>query len=207
MYKFLSHREESQLIDAFAAKLVDEYPDVKMEALGILSAQLLNFRSRSSAILDDSSEPSSCPATPAVTSPLPRLTRVYATGGASANRTILSLMADILSAPVCKNVEYNPETEKWSDAHWNSCSVGMAYKARWGYERHHAEGERKWIKFDDLVDECRSARKAARSSKAVEIDQEEEGIRAVAQPGEGRGAWERSVEWWQSLEDRAMGGE
>ena len=98
VHKFTGPRESSELIDAASAQKVDEFPDVRTEALAILESQLLNYRSRSSAILDGSDEPSK-PATPAITTTLPRLTRVYATGGASANHTLLSLMADVLSAP------------------------------------------------------------------------------------------------------------
>jgi len=191
------------LIDAATASRVDSFQDKRKEALAILESQLLNYRSRSSAILDDSSEPSN-PATPAISQPLPRLTRVYATGGASANKTILSLMADVLSAPVCKNVEFDPKTETWSGANWNSCSVGVAYKARWGFERQKDSGKRNAIGFDDFVRECREARRRARGAAEEEIELEEEGISVVASPGEGRGAYERSVSWWQALEDRAL---
>lgn len=110
-------------------------------------------------------------------------------------------MADVLSAPVCKNVEFDPETEKWSFANWNSCSVGVAYKARWGWERAQTGRE---IGFDELIRECREARREARGDGPLADDQDEEGIRVVASPGEGRGAYERSVSWWQTLEDRAL---
>lgn len=203
IHKFDSPRESNELIDAATASRVDSFQDKRKEALAILESQLLNYRSRSSAILDDSSEPSN-PATPAISQPLPRLTRVYATGGASANKTILSLMADVLSAPVCKNVEFDPKTETWSGANWNSCSVGVAYKARWGFERQKDGGKRNAIGFDDFVRECREARRRARGAAEEEIELEEEGISVVASPGEGRGAYERSVSWWQALEDRAL---
>jgi xylulokinase len=116
-------------------------------------------------------------------------------------------MADVLSAPVCKNVEYNPKTAGWSFANWNSCSVGVAYKARWGWERQRADRARRHIGFDDLVRECREARRKLRGEEQTDEDLEEEGIRTVASPGEGRGAYERSVGWWQALEERALMGE
>lgn len=206
VHKFTGPRESSELIDAASAQKVDEFPDVRTEALAILESQLLNYRSRSSAILDGSDEPSK-PATPAITTTLPRLTRVYATGGASANHTLLSLMADVLSAPVCKNVEFNPETSQWSFANWNSCSVGVAYKARWGWERQKDGGKRDAIDFDELVRECRETRREARGDEGSGEALEEEGISVVASPGPGRGSYERSVSWWQTLEDRALGGE
>lgn len=176
---------------------------MRQEALAILESQLLNYRSRSSAILDDSSTPSPA-STPAVATANPRLSRVYATGGASANGTILSLMADVLSAPVCKNVEIDPATGQWTFANWNSCSVGVAYKARWGWERLQHGGKRNDVSFDELIGECREARKAARKHSEKEESLEEEGIRVVASPGDGRGAYERSVGWWQALESRAL---
>lgn len=118
-------------------------------------------------------------------------------------------MADILSAPVVKNVDYDTKTKKWVDVHWNACSVGVAYKARWGWERLHAEGERKLVEFDSLVQECRD-RRAVRRREAggvtEGIELEEEGVRAVATPGPGAAAWERSVEWWRLLEARAVVG-
>ena len=262
---------------------VTEYDDPSTNAMAILSSQLLNYRARSSAILDSGSSSSSTSqgAGHALngngngnssantntsidvdpTEPLPSLTRVYATGGASANRTIVSLMADILDAPVSKNVEYDVDTGKWIDAHWNACSVGVAYKARWGYERYlasktlssssgassashsqqaavagvngvevngnnnvHGKGvgegdgreemnQRAWIDFDTLVQECRT-RRAALGKRLGRGNQmpdgtvlEEEGIRNVAVPGQGKGAWEGRVGWWADLEARALRGE
>jgi xylulokinase len=161
---------------------VPEFPDVQTNALAILESQLLNYRSRSSAILDSAQG----------------LSRVYATGGAAKNGTIVSLMADVLGAEVCKNVEFDPETGKWDDANWNACSVGMAYKARWGWERHTTG--RKWALFDEVVQECRQRRARARGSASGE----DEGIRVVATPGPGAAAYDKSVEWWQALEQRAL---
>ena len=192
------------MLDAAAAQKVEQFADVRTEALAILESQLLNYRSRSSAILDDSKEPSSKPATPAISTPLPRLSRVYATGGASANKTIISLMADVLSAPICKNVEYDPERQEWTSANWNACSVGVAYKARWGWERQKDGGKRNDVEFDQLVRELREVRRKARGEEDSRVELEEEGISVVASPGPGRGAYERSVSWWQSLEDRAL---
>jgi xylulokinase len=186
-------------MDAAGATLVKSFPDNRLEAISLLSSQLLNYRSRSSAILDDGQLPSN-PSTPAITSSIPRLKRVYATGGASANHTILSLMADVLSANVCKNVEYSTDAG-WVDAKWNACSVGVAYKARWGWER--IQG-RKDIGFDEIVKECREKRGATRGKDGKGMELEEEGIRVVASPGEGSRAYERSVEWWRALEDRAL---
>jgi xylulokinase len=116
-------------------------------------------------------------------------------------------MADILAAPVVKNVDFDPATQRWTDVHWNACSVGVAYKARWGWERLYAEGGRKWVEFDTVVQECRerrAARRKAANGGGEGVDLEEEGIRAVAVPTEASGAWEKSVEWWRVLEARAV---
>ncbi|WRT70953.1 uncharacterized protein IL334_007952 [Kwoniella shivajii] len=188
------------MFEVAAAKRVKHFDDPKQEALAILESQLLNYRSRSSTILDDSSTPSR-PSSPNVEVSLPRLTRVYATGGASANRTILSLMADVLSAKVCKNVEFTDG--KWQDAHWNSCSVGVAYKARWGWERA-VDKTRQGISFDQVIKECREARERLRGGDGGDMELEEEGIRVIASPGPGARAYERRVEWWRALEHRAL---
>ncbi|ORY30996.1 putative xylulokinase [Naematelia encephala] len=202
VFKYISKPSKEYSLPSFeasAAKSVSDFPDVRAEALAILESQLLNYRSRSSTILGDSSTPF-LPSSPGVPSSIPRLTRVYATGGASANRTILSLMSDVLSAPVCKNVEYAPETG-WVDADWNACSVGVAYKARWGWERHVAGRN---IGFDELVTECRQTRAARRGEVKTGTDIQEEGIKVVATPGPGSGAYERRVEWWRAMEERAL---
>ncbi|WWD22918.1 hypothetical protein CI109_107413 [Kwoniella shandongensis] len=201
VFKYVTDPRAGTLFEVPAARRVENYDDVRQEALALLSSQLLNYRSRSSSILDDSSTPA-LPSSPNVEVSLPRLSRVYATGGASANRTILSLMADVLSAQVCKNVEFHDG--KWQDADWNSCSVGVAYKARWGWEREQATGERKWISFDKVIEECREVRKQLRGSEGGEVVLEEEGIRVIASPGPGARAYERRVEWWRALEQRAL---
>jgi xylulokinase len=113
-------------------------------------------------------------------------------------------MADVLGAPVCKNVDYDPKTKTWGDANWNACSVGMAYKAKWGWERHAARGERKVISFDDVVRECRMRRAKVRGNVCGQVNMDEEGIRVVAAPGEGAGAYEKSAEWWKALERKAL---
>jgi xylulokinase len=192
---------------------VTEFDPIGAEALAILESQLLNYRSRSSSILADPDSEATTTAAAAAAS----LTRVYATGGAAANKTILSLMADVLNASVCKHVEYDKSTKGWKDANWNSCSVGMAYKARWGWERMRLQSSSSStpILFDDVVQACRERRKAARETTAPGTQAaaavaaganvpEEEGIRVVASPGPASAAYERSVEWWKALEKRAL---
>ncbi|KAK8844529.1 hypothetical protein IAR55_006375 [Kwoniella newhampshirensis] len=201
VYRYVTDPRAGAIFEVAAAEQVEKFDDVRQEALAILESQLFNYRSRSSSILDDSSTPS-LPSSPNVQLSIPRLSRVYATGGASANRTILSLMADVLSAQVCKNVEFHDG--KWQDADWNSCSVGVAYKARWGWEREQASGERKWVSFDRIINECREARKQLRGSAGGDVVLEEEGIRVIASPGPGSRAFERRVEWWRALEQRAL---
>ncbi|WVN87199.1 uncharacterized protein L203_102376 [Cryptococcus depauperatus CBS 7841] len=80
--------------------------DIRQEIRSFLESQLLNYCSRSSAILDDSLT-SYDPSSPNDDANLLRVTRVYAAGGTSANKTIINLMADVLCTNVCKNVEYN----------------------------------------------------------------------------------------------------
>jgi xylulokinase len=195
------HKYTSPTSSSVDATPVREFTDKDDEALAILESQLLNYRSRSAAILR--SDPGTLmPETP---SSAPHLSRVYATGGASANATILSLMADVMACPVSKNVEFDPATGVWSDAHWNACSVGVAYKARWGWERATAkEAQRKWIGFDEFIGECREERKQQRGRVGKVDGLEEEGIRNVALPGEGSAAYDGIVERWRALEARAL---
>ncbi|TYJ55824.1 hypothetical protein B9479_003476 [Cryptococcus floricola] len=207
---------------------VQNFPDVRQEALALLSTQLLSYRARSSSILSDGGGGASLASTPALERPAPRVGRMYATGGASKNKTILGLLADVMNTKVCRNVEYSYEDKTgtgtgeggwaWRDAEWNACSVGVAFKARWGWARAHAQTEEgRWISFDRVIQECRAERRKLRSAceasggggekggeKEGEEGLEEEGIRVVAQPGEGARAYERRIEWWKGLERRAL---
>jgi len=166
-----------------------------------LETQFLNYASRTGSILDEAASSQS-----SHSGGIPRLSRVYATGGASANTTILSLAADIFGSNVCKNVEYEPETG-WVGAHWNACSVGMAYKARWGYER--TQKGKETIQFDELIHDCREERRLARKEhegKDLRVDADvDEGVRIVARPGKGSEAYAKSIEWWAKLEKKALG--
>jgi len=166
-----------------------------------LETQFLNYASRTGSILDEAASSQSSHG-----GGIPRLSRVYATGGASANTTILSLAADIFGSNVCKNVEYEPETG-WVGANWNACSVGMAYKARWGYER--TKKGKEMIQFDELIHDCREERRIARKEhegKDLRVDADvDEGVRIVARPGKGSEAYAKSIEWWAGLEKRALG--
>ena len=209
-------------LDPYSARLVDEFANPNDNALALLESQFLNYRSRSSAILTDSTptttNPSSSSQTPQDATQ-PRLSRVYATGGAAANLAILSLLSDILGAPICKNVEYSSPKSSWVPANWNACSVGVAYKAAWGYERWtHRGSEREWTGFDEFVQECREARAGKRPKESREMGPTgkhggeragsivEEGIMVVAAPGDGAGAYEKVLERWRALEQRALKG-
>lgn len=182
---------------ASSAKRVESFADVDAEALAILESQMLNYRTRSHAILssDDSSA---------------HLARVYATGGAAKNPTICSVMADALGCPVSKSVEWRADKKKWTDASWNECSVGVAYKARWGWERHIAaqkgDKARASISFDDLMAEIRRKRHASLGSDALTAPgaPDEEGVHNVATPGAGSPAYANASEWWKVLEARAL---
>lgn len=153
---------------------------------------MLNYRSRSTQILTDRSSGTS--GTSASSASSATLSRVYATGGAAKNQSICNVMADALGCPVSKPVEWDEQLGTWRDADWNACSVGVAYKARWGYERHVAaargDAARANISFDEFVAECHAA---------------DGGDADVAVPGEGSPAYAEAVEWWQALERRAVG--
>ncbi|ORX34314.1 xylulokinase [Kockovaella imperatae] len=204
VHKYVAEREgQSELVDASSARRVDTFDDVRQEARTILESAFCNYRSRASSILHDSDTPAA-PATPGLPVALPRMTRVYATGGASVNRSLLSVLADVMKAPICKNIEFDYGSQEWKDASWNSCSVGVAYKAKWGWERHTGEDVRRTIDFDSVVAEARKARGQLRGSMGDDIDLEDEGIAVVASPGPHAAVYEKSLRWWQALERRAV---
>ncbi|ODO04532.1 hypothetical protein I350_05136 [Cryptococcus amylolentus CBS 6273] len=204
-YKYTTSPKAGALFEPASAVRVQHFPDPRQEALALLSAQLLSYRARSSTILSDSGGGGFLASTPALERPAPRVGRMYATGGASKNKTILSLLADVFSTKVCRNVEYSPSDGEWQDAEWNSCSVGVAFKARWGWARANAQTEAgRWISFDQVIQECRAERRKLRGGEGEVGDLEEEGIRVVAQPGEGARAYERRIEWWKGLERKAL---
>lgn len=237
MYKYITESKSDADVSTLAttAERVEEFSDVREEALAILESQLLNYHSRSSSVLEPDADGDASAKAGAGAGATGGLARVYATGGASANRTILSLMADVFSTNICKLAELpeqapagNKGKRQWKDADWNACSVGMAYKARWGWERacaqahaqageHGDEGsERRWIGFDTVVSECRERRKLRREQSSVpqpvlqqakgDDDEEEgeEGVRVVASPGPGAAAYTQRVEWWRAFEARAL---
>jgi xylulokinase len=175
------HKYEGR--SASDVKRVDSFSDVDAEALAILESQLLNYRTRSHAILGDTTG----------------LKRIYATGGAAKNPTICSLMADVLDCPVSKNVEWDAAACQWVDTKSNDCSVGVAYKARWGWER--AQG-RSDVRFDDLLAEIKAEARAQLGPEAQTMDVAD-GVHNVASPGLGAGAYAQAGEWWSQLETRA----
>ncbi|RXK37523.1 hypothetical protein M231_05244 [Tremella mesenterica] len=135
---------------------------------------------------------------------IPHLSRVYATGGAAANSTLLSVLSDVLHAPICKNVEFSP-TSGWTSSNWNACSVGAAYKAKWGWERHVGVGERQNVGFDQVVREARMARRVTRLGPEGREGWEEEGITMVVGPDPERAeVYESWVDDWKELERRSV---
>lgn len=205
IHKYVNNRRtKDQVADAASAERVETYASTSHgDALALLQTQMLGYRARSSEILrTDSMDASASP---------PRLSRVYASGGAAANKTILTVIADCLGCPVMKPVEFDTTEKTWTNANWNACSVGVAYKAKWGWERHIATSEqRKWIGFDQVVAECRERRRVRRGDLGRTGDVRglvEEGFQVVAEPDQGRAkAYENSLEWWAALEKRALEG-
>ena len=180
-------------------KQVDEFASPATNAIAILESQMLSYRSRASAILGGEADA--------------RLKRVFASGGAASNAVICSVMADVLGCNVCKPVQYRPDEGRWGNVHWNACSVAAAYKAAWAWNRHTADDDRRWKRFDDFVKACSQERQHHRrqgpggdpTSAPAGLELLEEGVAVVARPDEGRaGAYKASVEWWKALEARAV---
>lgn len=177
--------------DAATAKRVDSFPDVGMEALAILQCHMLNYASRSAAILSDKESSA-------------RLVRAYAAGGAARNKTLLSIMADALGCPVSKAVEYDRATGTWGEAQTNACSVGVAYKAAWGWVRA-VDKTRANVPFDDFVAAALARQRAALPEEAWSAPGApgEDGESTAALPGPAAAAYKRAIPWWQELEARA----
>ncbi|KAL1406225.1 hypothetical protein Q8F55_007916 [Vanrija albida] len=179
--------------DASTAALVPSFAERDAEALAILESQMLNYRARSSAILGGGA-----------------LSRAYVAGGAGRNATICAVAADVLHCPVSKAVEWDGGA--WREAGWNACSVGVGYKARWGWERHVAreagDEARASVGFDELIAEIRRARRTDLPPAALAAADapDGEGVANVALPGPGAGAYDAAVAWWQGLEARALAG-
>ncbi|PWN38449.1 actin-like ATPase domain-containing protein [Meira miltonrushii] len=189
------------------SELVKEFQQKDENAIAMLESQFLNYRSRSSAILNDEKSGAGNKS----------LARAFATGGAAANPVICEVMADVLGCDVCKPVDYDQKTKAWKNAHFNACSVAAAYKAAWSFSRHSASSSKqKWEEYDDFVKQAAESRKAKREQgsttntlsdqsnfKADEIV--EEGIAIVARPdGQRTQAYRDSVEWWAELETKAL---
>lgn len=155
---------------------VDNLPSPKSHAPTIISSQLLSFRSRVGSILGV-----------APGSHLD-LSRIYASGGASANATLLQTMSDILGCEMVKPT---------GGEQGNACSVGAAYKARWAWERKNVQG-REWVEFERCIREARQAGVAAGTG----------GVKVLASPDQGRhAAWEGVLPVWTELEERALRGD
>lgn len=171
----------------------------------MLESQMLSYRSRSAAILRGKSSSGS-------NAGKARLARVYATGGAAANPTICSVIADVMGCHVCKPVVYDHAQQQWHNANSNACSVAAAYKAAWAYARH--AGACRDIAFDDFVNDAASRRRASRQSQHDDKASDgqiqrmeilEEGVAVVARPRYDRAsAYSASVAWWATLEERAL---
>lgn len=76
------------------------------------------------------------------------LKRVFASGGASKNLTLLKVLANVMGCDVVKPLPSESGTEA------NACSVGAAYKAAWS----HARKQNKTLIFDDFIGALRAKR-------------------------------------------------
>ncbi|GMK57827.1 hypothetical protein CspeluHIS016_0406610 [Cutaneotrichosporon spelunceum] len=178
-------------VDAATADRVEGFPDIGMEALAILQSQMLNYGSRSSAILseDDSAG----------------LSRVYAAGGAARNKALLNVMADALGCPVSKAVEYDRKKKAWGETQTNACSVGVAYKAAWGWARASDKTQAN-VPFDDFVAAAHARERATLPAGAARAAGApgENGKYDAALPGPASSAYRRAIPWWRELEARAI---
>lgn len=110
----------------------------------MLESQFFSFRVRSSSILSSSDASGQEESEGGA-----RLKRVYASGGASKNLTLLSVLANVMGCEIVK-----PSTSG-SGREANACSVGAAYKAAWAHARNRDGGD---VAFDDFVNALRSKR-------------------------------------------------
>ncbi|MCO5565938.1 hypothetical protein L7F22_019613 [Adiantum nelumboides] len=202
VFKYVTDHSKGQ------STLVKEFQDKDENAIAMLESQFLNYRYRSSAILNDGKSKGGNKS----------LLRAFATGGAAANPVICDVMADVLGCDVCKPVDYDQNTKAWKNAHFNACSVAAAYKAAWSYSRHSAnsDSKAKWEEFDDFVKRAAQNRKSQREQSSTTnslSDQSdfnadeivEEGIAIVARPDAQRTqAYRDSVDWWAELEMKAL---
>jgi xylulokinase len=179
---------------------VDDYASADENAIALLNSQLLNYRSRSSAILGAEAGPHKDQKT---------LSRLYATGGAAANTVICDLMADVLGCDICKPIEWDTSSGSWQNAHYNACSVAAAYKAAWGWSRFATDDKDE--DFDNFVKRAANRRKSARQPAHGSESAEggftivEEGVAVVARPNEEASqAYKAALPAWQELEDRSL---
>lgn len=146
----------------------------------IVTSQLLSFRSRVGSILGQDGYSSASEG----------LARIYASGGASSNGTLLQTLSDIVGCAVCK-------MDEGAAASGNACSMGAAYKARWAWERATVPGNEQ-IGFEDFVKSLRSKERAGGDG----------GVKVLAEKDEKRHqAWEKVLPVWEELEQRALKGE
>ncbi|CAK9782741.1 putative xylulokinase [Cutaneotrichosporon oleaginosum] len=178
--------------DAATAERVDDFSEVGMEALAILECQMMNYASRSSAILSSDETAAT-------------LARVYVAGGAARNKTLLNVMADAMGCPVSKAVEYDAEKGAWGESHTNACSVGVAYKAAWGWVRS-VDKTRAHVPFDDFVAAAHARARATLPAEAATAPGApgDNGKYDAALPTAAAAAYKHALPWWRELEKRAV---
>lgn len=157
---------------------VPNFADTDAEAFAILATQMTGYAVRSRAILGGG-----------------RLRKVFATGGAAKNQSILAVMADALGCDVAKSVAWSDGQPR--DADWNACSVGVATKAAWGWARTQGCA----LRFDAFVNKAaeRSAHSAHSAHGAGCA-----GSATVAAPGDGQQAYADAVPRWTALEQESL---
>ncbi|PWN21951.1 putative XKS1-xylulokinase [Microstroma glucosiphilum] len=188
---------------------VEAFPEPIHHASAIVSSQFLSYRSRIGAILGlpSPSEQSLHPDTNGSsnghsngngvhkrTGLQGQLQRMYASGGASSNATLLQTLSDVLGCEICK-----PEEDKGT----NACSVGAALKAAWAWRRVElgagSDGSGAQPSFEEFVRDARS--------QTNQAEQKAHGIKVLAHPNQERNAaYESFLPTWEELESRARQG-
>lgn len=204
---------------------VQDFPDPNHHASAIVSSQFLSYRSRIGTILGlpapskedvqigtngSTNGNGNGNGVPKPTGLQGQLQRMYASGGASSNSTLLQTLSDVLGCEVCKPGE---------DKGTNACSVGAALKAAWAWKRLElssgtgAKGSvngsgnsngngAKAVAQPSFEEFVRDTKRRSRQT-----EQKAYGIKVLARPDQERNVvWESFLPLWEELENRARQG-